>query len=149
MNASVQIDRVEVLLVESDPEEALLVQEALRQDKVDARVRVAHDGAEALALLRGPPAEAGPVLPQLLLLDPSLPDADLHRRLDEMQSDPELRRVPVAVLTDGPGSEAAPDTWEPGVRCYVARPVDLVQVFRIVESIEDFGLCIVTRGAEE
>ena len=149
MNASVQPDRVEVLLVESDPEEARLVQEALRQEKVDARVRVARDGAEALALLRGPPAEAGPVLPQLLLLDPSLPDADLHRLLDEMQSDPELRRVPVAVLTDDPGSEGAPGTWEPGVRCYAARPVDLVQVFRIVESIEDFGFCIVTRGAEE
>ncbi|MET0396359.1 MAG: response regulator [Longimicrobiaceae bacterium] len=144
-----QIDRVEVLLVESDPEEARLVQEALRQEKVDARVRVAHDGAEALALLRAPPVEAEPVLPQLLLLDPSLPDADLHRLLGEMQSDPELRRVPVAVVTDDPGSEGAPETWEPGVRCYATRPVDLVQVFHIVESIEDFGLCIVTRGAEE
>jgi CheY-like chemotaxis protein len=149
MDASLQLDRVEVLLVESDPEEARLVQEALIRGKVDARVRVARDGAEALALLRGPPVEAEPVLPQLLLLDPSLPDADLHRLLDEMQSDPGLRGVPVAVLTDDPGREGAPDTWVPGIRCYATRPVDLVQVFHIVESIEDFGLCIVTRGTEE
>lgn len=73
------------------------------------------------------------------------PGAGALRLLREMDADPELRHVPVVLPGDGQLPEPVPAC----VRCRAARPVDLEQIIRIVESVQDIGLCIVTRGAEE
>lgn len=144
MDTSLQMDRVEVLLVEGDADEARRIREALRECKVDVRLRVAADGGEALSLLRAPSGDAGLPWPTLVLLDPSRAGTDAPGLLREMDADPELHHVPVVLLGDG----SLPDPVPGCVRCTATLPMDLEQLFRIVESVEDLGLCIVTRDAE-
>src|SRR6201986_4694293 len=90
---------IEVLLVEDDPGDVLMTQEAFEEHKVRNRLTVVSDGPEALAYLRreGPFTDA--VRPDLILLDLNLPRRDGREVLEEIKKDDVLGRIPVVVLT--------------------------------------------------
>ena len=135
---------IEILLVEDNPGDVRLTIESLRETKVRNNLRVARDGVEALAMLRreGPHAEF--VRPDLILLDLNLPRKDGREVLADIKADPQLRTIPVVVLTTSRAEQDVLRSYELQANCYITKPVDLEQFITVVRSIEDFWLTIVT-----
>ena len=134
---------VEILLVEDNPGDVRLTIEALRESKVRNHLSVARDGVEALAFLRREGGHAEAVRPDLILLDLNLPRKDGREVLAELKADPDLKTIPVVILTTSRAEQDVLRSYELQANCYISKPVDLDQ-FTVVKSIEDFWLTIVT-----
>src|SRR5688572_30022730 len=90
---------IEILLVEDNPADVRLTQEALREGKVRNNLHVARDGVEALEFLRREGKFAGSPRPDLVLLDLNLPRKDGREVLAQVKDDAELKTIPIVVLT--------------------------------------------------
>lgn len=130
---------IEILLVEDNPADVRLTQEALREGKVKNRLTVARDGEEALTYLRDPSSTR----PDLILLDLNLPRRDGREVLAEVKSDPRLKTIPVVVLTTSAAEVDILKTYSLHANCYITKPVDLEQFITVVKSIDEFWLAIV------
>lgn len=134
---------IEILLVEDNPGDVRLTQEALAEAKVRNNLAVARDGVEALSYLRREAPFEDATRPDLVLLDLNLPRKDGREVLAEIKADPLLRRLPVVVLTTSTAEKDVFETYDLHANCYITKPVDLDQFVGIVTSIEDFWLTIV------
>jgi CheY-like chemotaxis protein len=134
---------IEILLVEDSPADVDLTREALEDAKVSNNLNVVDDGEQALAYLRreGPYAEQP--RPDLILLDLNLPRKDGREVLAEIKDDPDLRRIPVVILTTSEAEQDILRSYDLHANCYVTKPVDLERFITVVRSIEDFWLAIV------
>ena len=135
---------IEILLVEDNPGDVRLTIEALRESKVRNHLSVARDGVEALAFLRSEGAHAEAIRPDLILLDLNLPRKDGREVLAEVKADPDLKTIPVVILTTSRAEQDVLRSYELQANCYISKPVDLDQFMTVVKSIEDFWLTIVT-----
>jgi chemotaxis family two-component system response regulator Rcp1 len=135
---------IDILLVEDNPGDVRLTLESLNEAKVRNNLHVARDGVEALEFLRrqGPFADA--VRPDLILLDLNLPRMDGREVLAEVKSDPDLMSIPVVVLTTSSAEQDILHSYQLQANCYITKPVDLEQFIKVVRSIEDFWLTVVT-----
>lgn len=134
---------ITILLVEDNPGDVRLTQEALRDARVTNELYTAKDGVEAIAFLqRSAPYEKAP-RPDLILLDLNLPRKDGHEVLAEIKSDPELARIPTVVLTTSQDERDVISAYDLHANCYIVKPVDLEQFMQVVRSIEDFWFEIV------
>ena len=138
-----QASPVEILLVEDSPADVRLTIEALRDAKVRNNLHVAADGEEAMAFLRREGAHADAVHPDLILLDLNLPKKDGREVLEEIKADPQLRRIPVVILTTSEAEQDILRSYDLHANCYITKPVDLDQFITVVRTIEDFWLTIV------
>lgn len=134
---------IELLLVEDNPGDVRLTQEALREGKVRNHLHVAADGVEALAFLRREAQYANAPQPDLILLDLNLPKKSGREVLAEIKADPALRRIPVVILTVSKAEEDVLKSYNLHANCYITKPVDLDQFIEVVKSIEDFWLTVV------
>jgi two-component system, chemotaxis family, response regulator Rcp1 len=134
---------IEILLVEDNPGDVRLTQEALREGKVRNHLNVAADGVEALAFLRREGQHAHAPQPDLILLDLNLPKRGGREVLAEIKADPELRRIPVVILTVSKAEEDVLKSYNLHANCYITKPVNLDQFLTVVQSIEDFWLTVV------
>lgn len=134
---------VKILLVEDNPGDIRLTREALKEGKVLNDLYVAQDGIEAMAFLRREGAYADLPRPDVVLLDLNLPKKDGHEVLAEIKSDPDLKSIPVVVLTTSSSDEDILKTYELHANCYITKPVDLEQFITVVQSVEDFWFTIV------
>lgn len=134
---------IEILLVEDNPGDVRLTREALKEGKVFNRLSVVEDGAEAIEFLcrRGPYMDAP--RPDLILLDFNLPKKDGREVLAEIKTDPNLRRIPVVVMTTSRAEEDILKAYDLHANCYITKPIDLEQFLGVVKAIEDFWLSIV------
>ena len=140
---------VSILLVEDNPGDVRLTQEALKESKVLNNLSVVADGVEAMAYLRREREYAAAILPDLILLDLNLPKKDGREVLEEIKSDPALRCIPVVILTTSTAEQDILRSYDLHANCYVTKPVDLEQFIKVVQTIEEFWLTIVTLpGAE-
>jgi CheY-like chemotaxis protein len=131
------------LLVEDNPGDVRLTVEALNDAKLSNNLSVARDGVKAMELLHQEGPHANAPRPDLILLDLNLPRMDGREVLAQIKEHPELRHIPVVILTT---SDAQPDiqqAYELHANCYITKPVDLEQFITVVRSIEDFWLTIV------
>ena len=135
---------IEILLVEDNPADVRLTQEALREGKVKNRLSVARDGAEALAFLRREGEHASAPKPDLILLDLNLPRKDGREVLAEIKQDPVLRRIPVVVLTTSSAEVDILKSYELHANCYIKKPVVFERFAEIVKQIEQYWFAIVT-----
>jgi CheY-like chemotaxis protein len=135
---------VEILLVEDNPADARLTQEALREGKILNRLRHVRDGVEAMAYLRreGPFKDAP--RHDLILLDLNLPRRDGRDVLCELKQHADLRLIPVVVLTTSQAEEDIQRSYDLHANCYIAKPVDLDKFITIVSAIENFWLALVS-----
>jgi chemotaxis family two-component system response regulator Rcp1 len=140
---SLRTQPVEILLVEDNPGDVQLTREALEEGKVKNHLHVVSDGVEALEFLRRRGRHEGAVRPDLVLLDLNLPRKDGREVLAEVKEDPELRRIPVVVLTTSDAEADIVRTYELHANCYIRKPVDLEQFLEVVKSIDDFWLTVV------
>lgn len=134
---------VEILLVEDNPGDVRLTREALKEGKVRNNLSVVDDGVKALAFLRREGEFEQAPRPDLILLDLNLPRMSGREVLAEVKSDPELRSIPVVILTSSQAEKDVVKAYELSVNCYVTKPVDLDQFVTVVKSIEDFWFSIV------
>jgi len=134
---------IEILLVEDNPGDVRLTQEALREGKVRNHLHVAADGVEAMAFLRREGQHAHAAQPDLILLDLNLPKKSGREVLAEIKEDPELRRIPVVILTVSKAEEDVLKSYNLHANCYITKPVNLDQFLEVVKSIEDFWLTVV------
>ena len=141
--ANSPLEAIEILLVEDSPGDADLAREALESTKVRNRLHVVRDGVEAMAFLhRKPPFQDAP-RPGLILLDLNLPKKDGRQVLAEIKDDPELKRIPVVILTISKDEEDVLKTYNLHANCFITKPIDLSQFLKVVKSIEEFWLTIV------
>jgi CheY-like chemotaxis protein len=134
---------VEILLVEDNPGDVRLTQEALRDGKVWNHLHHVSDGIEAVAFLRREGKYEDAPRPDLILLDLNLPRKDGREVLAEIKSDPRLAQIPVVVLTTSRAEEDVFRSYGLHANCYIVKPIDLDQFIHVVQSIESFWLCIV------
>ena len=134
---------VEILLVEDNPGDVRLTQEALKESKVTNNLSVAEDGVEALAFLKREGKYADAPRPDLLLLDLNLPKKDGRELLEEIMADENLKRIPVVVLTTSKAEEDILRMYDQHANCYITKPIDFDQFIDVVKSIQDFWLTIV------
>ncbi|MEV4131519.1 response regulator [Dactylosporangium sp. NPDC049742] len=134
---------IEVLLVEDDPGDVLMTQEAFEEHKVRNKLNVVQDGEEALAYLRreGPHADAP--RPDLILLDLNLPRVDGRQVLQAIKEDPDLRRIPVVVLTTSQADEDILRSYSLHANAYVTKPVDFDSFIAVVRQIDEFFVSVV------
>jgi two-component system, chemotaxis family, response regulator Rcp1 len=135
---------IAILLVEDNPGDVRLTREALKEAKVRNRLSVAGDGVEALAYLRREGAYSAAPRPDIVLLDLNLPRKDGRQVLAEVKADPELRRIPIVILTTSKAEEDILKTYDLHANCFITKPVGFDQFVRVVQSIEHFWLSIVT-----
>lgn len=135
---------VEFLLAEDNPGDVRLTKEALRESKISNNLNVVPDGVEAMAFLRREGKYADAPRPDIILLDLNLPKKDGREVLAEVKADPNLRLIPVVIITSSEAEQDVLKTYELYVNCYVTKPVDLEQFIKVIQSIETFWLTIVT-----
>ena len=131
---------VNILLVEDNPGDVRLTQEAFREGNIDVDLDVARDGVEAIAYLRGQAPYERAHFPDLILLDLNLPRRDGREVLSEIKSDPVLKQIPVVVLTTSNAEADILKSYSLHVNCYINKPVDFDRFFDIVQKIEEFWL---------
>ncbi len=134
---------IDILLVEDDPGDVVLTEEALNDGKIRNNVHVVGDGVAAMAFLRREPPYAGAVRPDMMLLDLNLPKKDGREVLAEVKADPDLRRIPVVVLTTSSAEEDILRSYDLHANSYVQKPVDLRQFIRAIQSIDEFFVTVV------
>jgi CheY-like chemotaxis protein len=134
---------IDVLLVEDDPGDALMTQEAFEHHKIRNKLHVVKDGVEALAFLRREGVFADAPRPGLILLDLNLPRKDGREVLAEVKADAELRSIPVVVLTTSDAEEDILRSYSLHANAYVTKPVDFERFIEVVRRIDDFFVTVV------
>ena len=134
---------VEILMVEDNPADVRLTREAFKDAKVLNHMNIVVDGEEAMAFLRQEGKYADAPRPDLILLDLNLPKKDGREVLAEIKKDPELKRIPIVVLTTSDDEKDVFKAYDLHVNAYVRKPVDLHQFMKVVEAVEGFWLTVV------
>ena len=135
---------VEILLVEDNLGDARLATEALKEAKVRNTLHIVGDGVEALLFLRKEGKYSQSPRPHVILLDLNLPKKDGREVLAEIKNDADLKRIPVVILTISKAEEDILKAYNLHANCYITKPLDLGQFIKVIQSIEDFWLTIVT-----
>jgi chemotaxis family two-component system response regulator Rcp1 len=130
-------------MVEDNPGDIRLCVEALKEGKVRNNLHTVGDGEEALAFLRRQGSHAEAPRPDLILLDLNLPKKTGQEVLAEIKEDPDLRRIPVVILTVSEAEADILKTYNLHANCYITKPVDLDRFIEVVKSIENFWLTVV------
>lgn len=133
-----------ILLIEDSKADARLVQEVLKSSSVSHELRVVRDGLAAMDYLRQGADYADAPRPHLIVLDLNLPKKDGREVLAEIKSDPDLKRIPVVVLTTSHHEEDITTSYELHVNCYITKSRNLKDLFKLVQGIESFWLETVT-----
>jgi two-component system, chemotaxis family, response regulator Rcp1 len=143
MDDSQPLQPIEILLVEDSYSDAHLTIKGLSQAKIANNLNWVEDGEKAIEYLTHQGEYATATRPDLILLDLNLPGMDGREVLTEIKSDPDLRRIPVVVLTTSMDEQDVFRSYELNANCYVTKPIDIHQFIHIVQLINDFWLAAV------
>jgi len=134
---------IEILLVEDDPGDVMMTREAFAENRLRNELHVVSDGVAAIDFLRQRGEHADAVRPDLVLLDLNLPKRDGREVLAEIKSDPDLRLIPVVVLTTSQAEEDVLRSYELHANAYVTKPVDFERFIAVVRKIDEFFVSVV------
>lgn len=135
--------RPNILLVEDNPGDIRLFQEALSMHGTDDNISVAQNGEDALRMLRRESPFSTAPRPNLVVLDLNLPRKDGRQVLAEIKADPKLRRIPVVILTTSDAERDVNRAYDLHANCYIRKPLDLDQYLDAISSCEAFWLNVV------
>jgi len=134
---------VEILIVDDNPGDVELTKAALRDARILNEVHVVYDGEEALRFLRRVGNYASAPLPDLMFLDLAMPKVDGFRVLAEMKSDPELRRIPVVVMSSSSAEKDLARAYDAQISAYMIKPSDLDAYFTAIRSVKELWFNVV------
>lgn len=138
-----EVRPIRILLVEDSPGDVNLTREALHQAKVANELCVVGDGVEALQYLRGEGQFQGHPAPDLMLLDLNLPRKDGREVLEEVKTDPDLKHIPVIVLTTSSDESDILQSYRLHANAFVTKPVAFDQFITALQQFEGFWLQVV------
>jgi chemotaxis family two-component system response regulator Rcp1 len=134
---------IEILLVEDNPGDARLAVEAMKDSKFKNILHHVEDGINALDFLHKRGKYINSPRPDLILLDLNLPKKDGREVLAEIKNDPELKRIPIVILTISKAEEDILKSYNLHANCFITKPLDFDKFIEVVRSIENFWLTIV------
>lgn len=134
---------VEILLVEDSEPDILLTEEAFAEARVANRLHVARDGEEALQFLRRQGKHAQAPRPDVILMDINMPRKNGLEVLEEIKGDPELRPIPVLILTTSQAEDDVRRSYSGHASGYVVKPVGFENFLQAIRAFEDFWLTFV------
>ena len=143
MNGENYLRSIDILLVEDNPGDARLAQEALKDSKIKNNLFWVKNGEEALKFLHNEGDYSDKPKPDLILLDLNMPKMDGRQVLAIIKSDDTLKSIPVVILTVSKAEEDIVKSYNLHANCYVTKPLDFEQFISVVKSIEDFWFSIV------
>ena len=132
-----------ILLVEDSPSDVRLIREALKDASVPIQITVARDGVEATEHLTQS-EYGGAVRPDLVLLDLNLPGKNGKEVLAEVKASPNLKQIPVLVMTSSRSDEDIAEAYSLNANCYITKPSDLQEYVHVIRAIEDFWFLTAT-----
>lgn len=128
----------EILLVEDNPGDIRLIQEAFGQATLACSLNVVGNGLEAISFLRQEGKYSGSHRPDLIILDLNLPKKDGRELLAEVKEDDDLKRIPVVILTSSEEEKDILKAYNLHANSYMIKPGNFNQLARMVKSIEEF-----------
>ncbi len=138
---------ITILVADDDPDDRLMIKEALDEARLANGVDFVEDGVELMDYLhrRGNHADRpGSSMPGLLLLDLNMPRKDGREALEEIRADLKLKRIPVIVLTTSAAEEDILRTYDLGASSFITKPVTFADLVRTMETVTDYWLQIVS-----
>ena len=138
-----QARTVDVLLVEDDPGDVLMTREAFEHHKIRNQLHVVNDGEQAMQFLRRTGEYASAPRPGLILLDLHLPRRAGLDVLAELKGDPDLRVIPVVILTTSQADEDILRSYALHANAYVSKPVDFERFMDVIRQIDNFFVTVV------
>jgi two-component system response regulator len=131
------VQDIDILLVEDNPDDAELTQRALKKADVEARLEIARDGAEAIEFLLSSRPK-----PKVIFLDLKLPKVDGIEVLRRVREDDRTRTIPVIVLTSSQEERDITECYKLGVNSYVVKPVEFDRFYKVVGDLGTYWLVL-------
>lgn len=132
-----------ILLVEDNPGDIRLTQEALKESPVKSNLYVVKDGVEAIEYLKRKGKFTNAIVPDLILLDLNLPKKDGREVLAEIKADDNLKTIPVVILTTSDADQDILKSYRLHANCFITKPVDLDQFIYIIQQVQIFWFNVV------
>jgi CheY-like chemotaxis protein len=129
---------VRILVVDDDPGDVLMIEEALQDSEVEKVIDVVGDGQEAMEFLRREGRHSDAVRPDVILLDLNMPRMDGRQVLGEVKQDEDLRTIPIVVLTTSNADTDVLGSYTLQANAYVTKPIDLDDFNDVVHRIDEF-----------
>ncbi len=136
---------VDILLIEDNPGDVLLTKKAFERSRLPNRLHVVSDGEAALDFIHQRGAHENAPRPALILLDINLPKVDGHEVLREIKGTPNLRQIPIVMLTSSDAKEDVAASYEAHANSYVTKPPSLHDLTEAVRELEDYWFTLVKR----
>jgi CheY-like chemotaxis protein len=136
MSSDIEHNAVQILLVEDNPGDVRLFQEALKETHISSRLHVTKDGVEALDFLRQKGKFAGLPQPDILLLDLNMPKKSGLELLTEIKEDPKLRTIPVVIITSSQQRSDIDKTLGLYANCYLIKPIDAERLILVLRTVK-------------
>jgi CheY-like chemotaxis protein len=143
MTEDADYQMVDVLLVEDDAGDVLMTREAFEHYKIRNTLHVVTDGEQAVQFVRREGEFADAPRPGLIMLDLNLPRRDGLQVLAEIKADPELRLIPVVILTTSQAEEDIVRSYALHANAYVTKPVDFERFIEVIRQIDNFFITVV------
>lgn len=134
---------ITVLCAEDDPEDRMLIEDAWAESHLLNDLFFVEDGEELMDYLGHRGSYRERPLPGLILLDLNMPRKDGREALQEIKADPELRRIPVVVLTTSKAEEDLVRTYDLGVNSFITKPVTFEGLVEVIKALGKYWLEIV------
>ncbi len=131
---------VEILLVEDNPGDIRLMEEAFKESGFASHLNIARDGEQALSFLRREGIYRDSPRPAFILLDLNLPRKDGREVLAEIKREVGLRQIPVVILSTSTSDEDVLNAYDLHANCYISKPLDVDNLVELGRSLEEFWL---------
>ena len=136
--------KLHILLVEDSASDTMLIRRSFARSKLDHTLYCVEDGEKAIAFLKRDGEYQQVTRPDLIILDLNLPRLDGREVLAKIKEDPDLKRIPVIVLTTSNAEQDIMRSYELHANCYIVKPFDVYDFLQIANFIEQFWLSTVT-----
>ena len=140
---------ITILLADDDEDDRMMTRDALRDARLKNRLETVIDGVELLSYLRREGEYADAPRPGLILLDLNMPRMDGREALAAIKQDPELRSIPVVVLTTSKAEEDVLRSYDLGVNSFITKPVTFLGLVEVMKIFSRYWLEIVDLPVEE
>ena len=133
---------VDILLIEDNPDHVELIDKALRGNNLLNEVHVVVSGEEAIDFLHQRGGYANVARPGLILLDVKLPGMDGIECLRRIKADPNLKSIPVVMLTTSAGEKEIVESYNCGANSYVVKPVEFEQFVKVIKDLKLYWVLV-------
>lgn len=137
------VQTIHILMAEDDPEDRMLVRKAFKESRAINNITFVDDGEELMRYLRHEGEFANSPRPDLLLLDLNMPRKDGREALTEIKQDPDLKHIPVVILTTSGAEEDVLRSYRLGANSYIQKPVTFEKLIETAEALDKYWLGVV------